>query len=217
MECFFGSAGSSLHSSTFPEAFLRCKMKLALICSLFNLFSVVGNASAVDVTYSISGSPGNWNLSFSVTNNLSAWPAQDIYHFGVRLSATNFTGSPGNFAPYSAFWTNLFSGGSSLIYNNTWQDPTFADFTPGKGLSGFIVEIPDITPPAQVEWFAYSATTTSDPADGYTGNEAFSNDGYFAGFEGIASPAATSTPEPATLALVGASLGLLVLRRTAGR
>jgi hypothetical protein len=118
--------------------------------------------------------------------------------------------------PYSNFWTNFFSGGSPTLYNNTWYDATYSDLFPGTSLSGFVVGIPDISPPSQVAWFAFSATTTFDPADMYTGSEAFLNDldQGIAGFEGVASAPAASVPEPSpSILMLSASAVMMVLRR----
>lgn len=181
---------------------------------LLLVFAAAGHAGAIDVSYTVTGVPGAWDINFTVTNNMTAWPAQDVFRFGVSLSATNFVGSPGNFAPSSNSWTNFFYGGSPTIYNNVWEDPTFSDLFPPASVSGFIVGIPDIDPPSQVAWFAYSGTTTGDPADAYTGNGAFYNDSVYAGFEGTATAAATGVPEPSPAVLVlSASTLLIVLRR----
>jgi hypothetical protein len=176
--------------------------------------SAVASAAAIDVSYTVAGSAGSWSLDFAVTNNMTAWPMQDVYHFGVLLSGNNVTSSPGDFVEASSFWTNFFAGGAPLFYNNTWQDSTYSDLPPGTTISGFKVGISDAAPPASVQWFAYSATLTSDPADGYTGGSTFTNDGFFAGFEGTASrAAATGTPEPETLTLAIGSLGVFFLNR----
>jgi len=192
-------------------------MRPALIVLLLITLSTVASAGAIDVAYTVTGAPGAWNVDFNVTNNMSAWPMQNVYHFGVLLSGNNVVGSPGNFSQAFSPYTNFFNGGSMLFYNNTWQDVTFGaggDLPPGSSLSGFIVGISDVAPPTQVSWFAYSTASSGDPADGYTGIEGFYNDGLSAGFEGIASPAATAgVPEPATLAVVAGSLGLLSLVR----
>jgi hypothetical protein len=175
----------------------------------------VANAAAIDVSYTATGAPGAWNLDFTVTNNMTAWPAQDIYRFGVLLSTSNVVASPGNFLPDSTAWTNFFFGGSSLFYNNTWYDGTFSGLFPGTSVSSFVAGIADVAPPTQVAWFAYSATTTSDPADAYTGNEAFYNDPDLgnAGFEGIASPVSAATPEPASFFLVSGAVGAIIALR----
>ena len=176
----------------------------------------VASAGAIDVTYTVSGLPGAWNLNFNVANNMTAFPFQDIYQFGVSLSSSNITGSPGTFLPDSSFWTNIPYGGSSVIYNNTWYDSSFAGLFPGTSLPGFIVSITDLQAPTLVSWFAFSVTTSFDPADSYVGNDAFYNDPNFgnAGFEGIATEAATSAPEPSTWGAVsGALVALAFLRR----
>ncbi|HJZ98085.1 MAG TPA: hypothetical protein VKE70_16360 [Candidatus Solibacter sp.] len=179
-----------------------------LVLLLLTVCFAANSAVAIDVTYSVTGSPGAWDLNFTVQNNLSAWPTQDIYHFGVLLSAPGITGSPAGYDPNAyASWTNFFNGGSSLVYNNIWYDGSdFNHLLPGTSLSGFIVEIADATAPTSVPWFAYTVTSSFDPADLYDGTEAFAIDSGFltAGFEGTAVtlvPAA-SAPEPSALAFV---------------
>ena len=86
-------------------------------------------AGPIDVSYTVSGTPGNYDLDFSVTNNMLAWPTQNVYFFAVRLSVDNIVGSPAPFfnnAPADANWFNY--GGSATDYNNTWiaSGPPFA-------------------------------------------------------------------------------------------
>src|SRR5262245_45805246 len=145
---------------------------------LFAVCFAANSAVAIDVTYSVAGSPGAWDLNFTVHNNLSAWPTQDIYHFGVLLSAPGIIGSPTGYDPNAyASWTNFFSGGSSLVYNNIWYDGSdFNHLLSGTSLSGFIVEIADATGPTSVPWFAYTVASSFDPGDLYDGTEAFAID-----------------------------------------
>lgn len=192
---------------------------LALVCVVFVACSVA-SAGAIDVTYAVSGSPGAWDLNFTVANNMTAWPFQDVYQFGVKLSAPGITGSPTAYDP-NVFpsWTNAFtSGGSSILYNNIWVD--FVDFNhllPGGSLSGFTVGVADTVAPSSVSWFAFSATTSFDPADIYTGPDAFNIDPDIlnAGFEGVAAAAqaAPAVPEPATVGLLVIGLGIGVFLR----
>jgi PEP-CTERM motif len=166
----------------------------------------VACAGVIDVTYTVSGSPGAWDLNFTVADNLTAGPAQDIYQFGVQLSVPGIIGSPAGYDPTATSipWTNFFNGGKPILYNNVWVD--FLDFNhllSGTSVSGFIVEVPDEVAPTVVPWFAYAYSSSLDPADLYTGPEAFSVDPSFgAGFEG------TASPEPSTLGLLIIGLGI---------
>ena len=195
-------------------------LSLALIAACF-----VANAGAIDVTYNVSGSAGAWDLNFTVTNNMAAWPTQDIYQFGVVLSGQGVTGSPSGYDPtVYASWTNFFNGGQPIFYNNIWFDGTdFNHLLPGTSLSGFTVEIADIVAPVSVPWFAFSVANSFDPADIYTGPDAFNIDPNFltAGFEGVAAPAAAAAPavpEPSPFGLMVLGLATCVfLRRNAAR
>jgi hypothetical protein len=175
----------------------------------------VASAGAIDVTYAVSGSPGAWDLNFTVANNMTVGPEQDIYQFGVQLSAPGIIGSPAGYDPNSPFaLLPIFAGGSSILYNNVWVD--FVDFNhllSGTSLSGFIVEVTDAVAPASVPWFAYAYPSSFNPDEVYTGSGAFANDPTFgAGFEGVA------TPEPSTLGLLVIGLGIGVfLRRNVAR
>ena len=49
-------------------------------------YSVAANdshADAIFVSYTVNGTPGNYDLDFSVTNNMTAWH-QNVYLFGVN-------------------------------------------------------------------------------------------------------------------------------------
>lgn len=178
--------------------------KTVLFAVAMTIGSAAAYASAVDVSYTVSGSPGAWDLNFAVTNNMTAWPAQDVYQFGVLLSAGNVTGSPTGYDPTMfTSWTNFFNGGGPFLYKNIWVDLNdFNHLLPGQSLSGFTVGITDAEPPVSVQWFALSVPDTFDPADIYTGTDAFNIDSGLltAGFEGVGTQAtATSaTPEPST-------------------
>ena len=53
-------------------------------------------ADPVDVSYTVSGSPGAWVLDFSVTNNLGG--TNSIYYLNVGLPTTSIVGSPAGWA-----------------------------------------------------------------------------------------------------------------------
>ena len=183
---------------------------VALVGVVFAACSVA-SAGVIDVTYAVSGSPGAWDLNFTVANNMTGGPEQDIYQFGVQLSVPGIIGSPTGYDPNAIPlpWTNFFYGGSSIYYNNVWLD--FFDFNhllSGTSLSGFIVEVTDDIAPAVVPWFAYAYPSSFDPAELYAGPGAFAVDASFgAGFEG------TASPEPSTLGLLVIGLGIGVFLR----
>lgn len=178
--------------------------KVFLFLSAF-LAAVATAAAAPVVTYTVSGTSGNYTLDFSVTNNLTGTD-QDIYLFGVLLSAPNVVGSPSSFDPtVFSTWTNSGYGGSSLLYNNVWLDGSESDLMPGQTLSGFDVQVSDATAPQAVPWFAFAASVSG--LDAYGGSDYFGGDPTNPGFEGVASP------EPASWLLLIAGVGAFALLR----
>src|SRR5260370_40084161 len=97
-------------------------MKSYFLGVLFGLTLFGGLTSAtanpVDVSFTASGSAGNWLLDFSITNNLGG--TNDIYLFGVRLPARNEVGTPTGWDPNtSPGGLNWFGyGGSQTKYKN---------------------------------------------------------------------------------------------------
>jgi hypothetical protein len=173
--------------------------------------------AAILVSYTIGGSPGDYELNFSVTNNMLAWPTQNIYAFGVRLSGDDIIGSPAIFSDSHPMDFNPFgSGGSNTNYNTLWQNvaayPTYTNFLPGQTYAGFVAHITDQEAPTAVSWFAVSVSPGR--ADLYTGGENYDPPGIQGqenpGFEGVALPAvaAAAAPEPSTLVMSLIALGL---------
>ena len=167
-------------------------------------------ADPVDVSYTVSGSPGAWVLDFSVTNNLGG--TNSIYYLNVELPTTSIVGSPAGWAYSSANnpWSNAAYGGSSVVYNNPWlvsgMNPG-AMISSGQTLSGFKVLDTDQVAPASALWTAFAYFGT------YNGPGCF-NCGVNPGFEGVAlDPPATpiATPLPAALPLFAGGLGALGL------
>ena len=181
-------------------------------------------AAAVDVSYTVSGSPGTWALEFSVTNNLVGSDRNDLYLFGVRLpTSPAILGSPTGWtlpASQSANWFG--SGGSATDYNNIWTSTPTGVFNPtglfvvhpGETLSGFLAASAELLPPTSVSWFAVEVGFYPSLI-GCSFNCTGARDN--AGFEGIAMPTTNvAVPEPATLALLAAPLGamaIIALRR----
>ncbi len=156
------------------------------------------------VSYSVSGSAGNWTLDFSVTNNLN--PADmDIYFFGVELdTGRNIAGSPAGYDPNIwGTWDNTAAGGSSTIYNNIWIEFNYNLLLPGQMLSGFQALYTAATAPTEVDYFCFA---TSLSGGQYSGTDNFWNQ-FNPGFEGTA-----YIPVPTSLALMGLA-GLAATRR----
>jgi hypothetical protein len=165
---------------------------------------LAGNVYAAPiVSFSVSGSSGDWTLDFSVTNTLG--DANNIYFFGVQLPARDITASPTGWDPDQwTSWNNSGYGGSSINYNNNWIS-FGGEILNGQTLSGFGVHDTSATAPDSVPWFAYAAGGT------YLGNDHFHTDGN-PGFEGVAG--SSRVPLPPTVLLLGSGLlGLAGWRR----
>jgi hypothetical protein len=181
------------------------------------IYSAVANdsrAGPVLVSYTVSGTPGNYDLDFSVTNNMTAWH-QNVYLLGVSLSGFDVASSPSPFFSLGATTLNFaFYGGSNTQYNTNWQaDPTQMDLFPGNSLSGFVAHDTDLIAPTAVSWFAFSRDEVGFDNEPYTGGGNFNGAFSFSnpGFEGLATPAAASVPEPSTFVLTCVLLCILTI------
>jgi hypothetical protein len=186
---------------------------LAVLCLQSNL-----RAGAIDVSYSVSGSSGSYVLDFSVTNNMVG---QNVYFFGVDLSAPGITGSPAGFDPYMwASWNNVGWGSGSGVFNNNWIMIGGGGIGTGLTQSGFQVTISDLVAPTGVDWFAYGINAGSDYPGGDP-NQTY-HSGFNPGFEGTAGVGDVSNPRvpdsgsvAALLGLAGVGLGLIRRQRQA--
>jgi hypothetical protein len=168
-------------------------------------------ADPVDVSFTVTGSPGAWLLDFSVTNNLGG--TNSIYYLNLQLPATSIVGSPAGWS-YSSVnnpWSNTAYGGSSIVYNNPWRVsgnspimPSGPMISSGQTLSGFEVMDTDLVAPTSVLWTAFATLGT------YNGPGCFSC-GVNPGFEGLALDPPVATPLPGTLPLFAGGLGALGL------
>ena len=175
----------------------------------FSAFSSRLQALPIDVTYTVSGSSGDYQLDFSVTNNLN-W-GQDVYFFGVQLAARDIVSSPASFNPNSwTSWNNSGYGGSSTVYNNNWLDGGENSLGFGQTLSGFVVHVTDWVAPTSVSWFAYSVTLNGAL---YLGGDNF-NSTWNPGFEGTSGGSSNVPDACSTLILLGAAFtGMGAMRR----
>jgi len=177
------------------------------ICALLFAGAILAGALVAKpiVSYQVTGSPGDWNLDFTIDNTTD----QDLYFFGVLLPATDITGFPTGWESTVSVNTSIYGGWNSL-YNNVWitADAGVDSIPPGDSLSGFIAGISTTLAPTYVQWFAFTF-------DGY-GGSAYTGTDYFnsvdnPGFQGLA--IVSAVPEPASLLLTAGALVSLASRR----
>lgn len=162
---------------------------------------VGGNAAYAGpiVTYTVSGSPNNWTLDFSVTNTLGV-NNMDIYYWGPNSFVGMIIGSPSGWAIYASNqWLNYPGFGSAGQELANIPDM----IQNGETLGGFLLNVTTTTAPTQVDWFAMAYDWTASGFQLYTGSRDF---GYEVnpGFYGIAYPsnAPSAVPEPTSLLLL---------------
>jgi hypothetical protein len=153
------------------------------------------------VSYTVSGTPGDWTLDFHVTNYYGV-TNEDIYWFGVSLSpGDTIVGSPPG-------WAEFLPNG---IYNLMWID--YPGFYPadasiaslienGETLNGFLVKDQSATAPASVLWFAAHHDFEGPAGDIYKEGTARQKTSTIPG-----------VPEPSTILLCGFGLSGLILVR----
>jgi hypothetical protein len=178
------------------------------------------HAAAIHVSYTVTGTPGDYDVDFSVSNDMTAWH-QNVYLFGVSLSGFDVASSPSPFVSLGSTSVNFaIYGGSDTLYNTNWQaDPARADLLPGNSLSGFIAHDTDLVAPTSVAWFAFSQDELGYDHEPYTGGGNFN--GAFSlsnpGFEGIANPAVGAVAEPSSLVMASILLCLSGIGRVLRR
>ena len=160
-------------------------------------------------SYIAVGTAGDWDLSFTLTNNLLPGEG-DLYFFGVLVnSGRNITCCPSGWdSERFREWSNQSYGGSDTRYNNVWLNLYSRpdDILSGQSKNGFHVHSSDLVVPNSIQFFTFAAAGT------YSGHNNYSSI-WNPGFEGTAKLTGTSVPEPASLAIVGLGLGVLVRKR----
>lgn len=156
------------------------------------------------VTYTATGSAGNWTLDFTLTNNLGGTNA--LYLFGVELPTVNVADSPTGWTIYGTYYNNYqYTGqGTNISYNNIWG-AYGGDLPTGQSLSGFKAVTTDLAVPTTINWFAYARGGT------YTDKHIYLDTN--PGFEGVAT--LQPVPEASTFVslTVMAATGCLFGRR----
>jgi hypothetical protein len=158
---------------------------LVLLCTgIVSVVAITAFADPVVTTYSISGSPGNWMLDFSVTNNIGI-SGMDVYYVGFSVPSGSISGLPANWIQYDTYPLQAYDYGVSIpdmIQN-------------GETLGGFRVSVANL--PTQIPWFAYAYN--------------WENPGANPSYEGIAAESNPTVPEPTSLLFLGTGLGILGL------
>ena len=175
------------------------KLKLAALAlasamTALMLARASASASTVDVSYTVSGSPGDWTYDFTITNNIGG--TNDIYAVVIPLpSSDSIIGSPSGWGGVGTF-AHL-----EWCYNGNCGFFGTTNLAPGQTLSGFLVQDTSLSAMTSVQWTVFAEGGT------YTGSDNINpNNPGNPGFTGTA-----TTPLPAALPLFATGLGGLGL------
>lgn len=153
-----------------------------------------------EVTYTATGSPGDFTLDFSLTNHADG--TNNLYFFGVLLDGATVSGVPAGWSELGPFDVPDLAG-NFATYNLTWisTDPHATFIPPGGTLGGFRVHLTSQAVPEAILWFAFALGGTYDGTD-------FIGDPRNPGFPGVVTPSGSfpHVPEPASMGLVGLGL-----------
>lgn len=144
-------------------------------------------AGPVDVSCTVSGSPGNWLVDCSFTDNLGG--TNNLYLVGVKMPARDITGSPVGWDPnFINGYNPSIYGGTNTDYNNMWETSPGGSTVihPGQTVGGFQARSTALAIPTSVPWMAVSAGGTYlGPGCSFICGAPHDNPG----FEGVATPA----------------------------
>jgi hypothetical protein len=104
------------------------------------------------VTYTVSGSSGDFTLDFTLNNGSPGTEGMDAYFWGVYDANGTVSASPSSYVPVGG----PFSPFGPIPYNNIWIDPTDSALPTGASLSGFDVLDTSATAPTSVPYFVYA-------------------------------------------------------------
>ncbi len=166
-------------------------------------------AQPVAVSYTVTGSAGNWMLDFTVANNLvGAPPDMGVYMFGIQAPGSATTAQPAGWSKLGFTMSGLPSGNS---YATSWIDPTFTGVKAGQTKSGFQIWLSNVTAPTSFKYYAFGwSQSLADKGEDWTN--------FNPSWEGTAQGSfpqvniqqlevpVTTTPEPSTYALMVAGL-----------
>jgi hypothetical protein len=145
------------------------RLTVGLMTGVLLLVSASWVQAGPVVTYTVSGTPHNYVLNFSITNTLDVWNLE-IYQFGIALDTGDITGSPSNWAPLGSplnIGTNF--PGSPDLDVNLWISNSDGHIQSGVTMSGFTVFSNAASAPASVKWYAIAYDFTTSGATAYPG------------------------------------------------
>jgi hypothetical protein len=187
------------------------KFLAGMMFSFLALILVAPGFASPIVTYTVSGSSGNWTLDFSVTNTLGV-NNLDIYFFGITNPDYPTTVSgPINWDIWPFLPVNPYNwGGPNINFNVAWGGMGGSLTVPdmiqnGETLSGFKSVYLTTDIPTNIQYIAYAYDWTAQTAV-YTGTDYFNNFLYNRNplFSGNATMA--PVPEPISMLLFGTGI-----------
>jgi hypothetical protein len=126
--------------------------------------SIVAHASPIDVSYTFSGSPGDYLLNFTLTNNMPV--DQNAYLLTVDVPAIMPEGggslylqAPNGWSGQAHVWIGKEYWNEENLFTGLWQADVYngtaaTSLPPGESSSGFILPVPSV--PQTIRWMVYT-------------------------------------------------------------